>query len=731
MLSSTSKYETVRTLGEGGYGKALLVRAKASEELFVMKEVRLSSLKPRDRDDALREAQVLASLNCSNIVRYVDSFQERGCFYIVMEYADGGDLAQKIEGRGRRLIPEKEILHDFIQVALAIKYIHDRKILHRDLKAENVFLMADGAVKLGDFGIAKVLERTFQLCHTQIGTPYYLSPEICNGKPYNSKTDIWSLGCLLYELCTLKHPFDAASMNRLLTVILRGKYHPVSVTYSRELRNLIGRMLMKDPAKRPTINQILGLPFIKQKLSAFLDEATLEYEMSHTTLHGRRPLAAPTVHLKPQTPLPPAPEPVPAAKPHRRERTPVPKRAAKAQEDAERHRRLREEEQRRCAEVEAEHQRRQSEFDAEQRRIAAQDGEEPAAPEREPPVEKDGAPERKRLEEEERRRAAQEAAAAKRKKEEEARLQKVIADRERRAQEEKARQIAKLKADHQAKLEAAKRRREEEEQPATPRDSQLDFDREGPPKWAKRKARHDEEEEEFLSVLPGRRKKAVDCAEVLDVQVPTSRAKLVAQTPEEIRAEESRARNRARKAAKAPLLPREDLGKILSEVGEPKILPPSPPPAGAASETRGGSRRLLSMKTLTQARQSSGTPAGEPAEVRSDIRASLREALDLPSVDEAEEADPGFDADDQPSVFYIGDKEIRFPVGQGEQGKDFRIGAMRNFLVREIGRDALIKMNDEIRTREECDDAPSPVCDSLDPGLVVIARQLYVLEHDQ
>jgi NIMA (never in mitosis gene a)-related kinase len=221
------KYEQIRVLGQGGFGKAILARRKSDRTQVVIKEVRLTALGPKDREEALKESKVLASLKHPYIVEYSESFQERGCLYIVMGFADGGDLAGKIERAGRRPFSEDEILHDFIEIALAIKYIHDRKILHRDLKGQNVFLMKDGTVKLGDFGIAKVLAHTFQVCRTQIGTPYYLSPEICQGRNYNAKTDIWSLGCILYELCTLKHAFEAGNMNQLLMAIVRGRYAPI------------------------------------------------------------------------------------------------------------------------------------------------------------------------------------------------------------------------------------------------------------------------------------------------------------------------------------------------------------------------------------------------------------------------------------------------------------------------------------------------------------------------
>jgi len=288
-------YQAIKVLGEGGYGKALLVKRKSDGIMLVMKEVQISKLNANEKADALREVTILQSLRHPNIIAYEESFQQNGYLYLVMEYADGGDLSQLIKKQGRVLLEEDSVLSIFVQIALAIKYLHDRKILHRDLKTQNIFLMKNGHIKLGDFGIARVLDHTNQLCKTQIGTPYYLSPEICEGQKYNSKTDIWSLGCILYELCTFKHPFNANNMQALLANIIRGKYFPVSTQYSSQIRLLISQMLIKSQKTRPSINVILATPFIKSRLNDILDETLLSYEMGHTILHGRDPLQAPTI----------------------------------------------------------------------------------------------------------------------------------------------------------------------------------------------------------------------------------------------------------------------------------------------------------------------------------------------------------------------------------------------------------------------------------------------------
>jgi NIMA (never in mitosis gene a)-related kinase len=136
-------------------------------------------------------------------------------------------------------MPENTILDLFTQICLGMKHVHDRKIIHRDLKGANVFLTKKGIVKIGDFGIAKVLSCTVQQARTMVGTPYYLSPEIVQSKPYNSKTDIWSMGVMLYELCALRPPFDAPSIHLLSMKIIRGVYNPIPACYSSEIKTLI------------------------------------------------------------------------------------------------------------------------------------------------------------------------------------------------------------------------------------------------------------------------------------------------------------------------------------------------------------------------------------------------------------------------------------------------------------------------------------------------------------
>jgi len=178
-------YKKLKYLGKGSYGAAILVESRISHEKFVMKEIVIGHLKLEEQNAAKKEADVLHQMNHSNIVLYIESFVENSKLYIVMELADGGDLSAAIAKRkeAKVFFTEEEVMRIFVQICLALKHVHEHNILHRDLKSQNIFLTSQGVVKLGDFGIAKVLEASCEQAQTQIGTPYYLSPEICESKP--------------------------------------------------------------------------------------------------------------------------------------------------------------------------------------------------------------------------------------------------------------------------------------------------------------------------------------------------------------------------------------------------------------------------------------------------------------------------------------------------------------------------------------------------------------------
>ncbi|XP_038182633.1 serine/threonine-protein kinase Nek1 isoform X6 [Arvicola amphibius] len=291
------KYVRLQKIGEGSFGKAVLVKSTEDGRHYVIKEINISRMSGKERQESRREVAVLANMKHPNIVQYKESFEENGSLYIVMDYCEGGDLFKRINAQKGALFQEDQILDWFVQICLALKHVHDRKILHRDIKSQNIFLTKDGTVQLGDFGIARVLNSTVELARTCIGTPYYLSPEICENKPYNNKSDIWALGCVLYELCTLKHAFEAGNMKNLVLKIISGSFPPVSLHYSYDLRSLLSQLFKRNPRDRPSVNSILEKGFIAKRIEKFLSPQLIAEEFCLKTfsklgpqpLPGKRP----------------------------------------------------------------------------------------------------------------------------------------------------------------------------------------------------------------------------------------------------------------------------------------------------------------------------------------------------------------------------------------------------------------------------------------------------------
>eukprot|EP00040_Diaphanoeca_grandis_P034324 m.212373 g.212373 ORF g.212373 m.212373 type:complete len:708 (-) comp33125_c0_seq1:92-2215(-) len=263
---SLRDYTKIRTVGRGAYGIVNLYRKKSDGSLNIIKEIPVEEMTLEERQGALTEVKVLDMLNHPNVVKYYDSFFEDKALMIVMEYAEGGTIFEYLQSRGGELLAESEVMHLFVQIVLSLQGIHSHNILHRDLKTQNIMLDRDHlVVKVGDFGISKVLTSKSK-ANTVVGTPCYISPELCEGKPYNQKSDIWALGCVLYEVASLRKAFDAANLPALVLKIMRGIYQPISDTYSEDLRKLILSMLHLMPEERPGLDQILALPICQQAL---------------------------------------------------------------------------------------------------------------------------------------------------------------------------------------------------------------------------------------------------------------------------------------------------------------------------------------------------------------------------------------------------------------------------------------------------------------------------------
>ncbi|KAI5610967.1 serine/threonine-protein kinase Nek2 [Silurus asotus] len=313
MPSRTEDYEVICTIGSGSYGKCQKIRRKSNGKILVWKELDYGSMAEVEKQMLVSEVNLLRELRHPNIVRYYDRIIDRtnATLYIVMEFCEGGDLATLItkcikerlaggasvimvrgndriidrtnatlyivmefcEGgdlatlitkciKERKYLEEEFILRVMAQLSLALKECHGRNdgsstVLHRDLKPANIFLDAKQNVKLGDFGLARILKHDTSFAKTFVGTPYYMSPEQMNHMSYNEKSDIWSLGCLLYELCALSPPFTAYNQEELAEKITEGKFRRIPYRFSNELNTLLCRMLHLKDYLRPSVESIL------------------------------------------------------------------------------------------------------------------------------------------------------------------------------------------------------------------------------------------------------------------------------------------------------------------------------------------------------------------------------------------------------------------------------------------------------------------------------------------
>lgn len=259
LATTLDDFEIISKIGKGCFGTVYKIKRKADGSVYVLKQINISHLSSQARISAINEVQILASLRNPYIVKYYESFIDRSNLNIIMEFCENGDLDLFIRKQGNRLLPERRIWKIFIQMLVGLHYIHKKNIVHRDLKTLNIFLTRDEDVRIGDMGLAKVFDCSNQFAHSVVGTPYFLSPEICERKPYNDKTDIWSLGCILYELCTLKHAFDAQSEAALFMKIVKTQHKPIPETYSKELAEIVDGCLCKDPGDRFSTIDLLSM----------------------------------------------------------------------------------------------------------------------------------------------------------------------------------------------------------------------------------------------------------------------------------------------------------------------------------------------------------------------------------------------------------------------------------------------------------------------------------------
>lgn len=245
-----------------------------------MKEIDLSGRGQQQRANAEVEVKVLSSLRHPYIVRYWESFNHDRHLCIVMDLCEGGDLWQYISQckKKHHQIQEPQVVRWFTQLLLALKYMHEKNVLHRDIKTQNIFLARReresntlGCVKIADFGISKILgEGSDAFARTLVGTPYYLSPEMCQKQPYACPSDVWALGCVLYEMCALRVPFEAQELPQLVERIVRGPLPRLPNSYSPHLSDLVSEMLIRDAFQRPAAAALLHRQLVQNEIKRLL-----------------------------------------------------------------------------------------------------------------------------------------------------------------------------------------------------------------------------------------------------------------------------------------------------------------------------------------------------------------------------------------------------------------------------------------------------------------------------
>lgn len=275
-----NRYRIEKKINKSDRGTTYLVTdTKNNNELKCLKTIGFTTKNKDDVKEIIREENILSKLDNPYIVKYYESFLHNDTICIITEYCCGGDLAQKIKQfkKNNEKFPEDRIIYWFTQLLSACFYLHSHKILHRNIKPGNIYLK-NGNIKLGDFGISRILEEMDD-ASTFIGTPYYMSPEVVQNQKYNTKSDVWAIGCVLYELASFHRPFIGDGIFDIFSSIVRDEAPSIQNLYSKDLNKLLKKILIKDPRDRPSSRDLLDEEFISRYVKEIIQKSV---QNSHT-----------------------------------------------------------------------------------------------------------------------------------------------------------------------------------------------------------------------------------------------------------------------------------------------------------------------------------------------------------------------------------------------------------------------------------------------------------------
>jgi serine/threonine protein kinase len=270
-----AKYIKRKSIGNGAYGEAWLVQRTTDGQMFAAKVMNLKDTPEKRRKYAIAEILCLSTCDHPNVIKYIDDSGGEGEeIVIIMELADASDLGTQLRS-GNATFSEREAGIFFTQLILALHHIHRRRVIHRDIKSDNIFLTTCGLLKIGDFGFSQQYDQTVSdsVAGTFLGTPYYLSPEMWHSKRYGKKADVWAAGVVLYEMLALRRPFNGIGLVNLKQAVLEGKIEPISEV-GHDMMELIRATLNPDPSRRPGTTQLLAMPLMQRYTVMFHNMVT-------------------------------------------------------------------------------------------------------------------------------------------------------------------------------------------------------------------------------------------------------------------------------------------------------------------------------------------------------------------------------------------------------------------------------------------------------------------------